>query len=101
MSKLNRDVLFLIFEELKYDNNTLYSCLSVNKVCCETVIPILWKNPWKYLWNKNEELLLNVVISHLSDETKEHLRGQRINLPSVAQRKPLLNYIRYCRHLDL
>src|SRR3954453_8564109 len=101
MSKLNIDVLYLIFEELKYDNITLYSCLSVNKVCFKLIIPILWKNPWNYLGSVKEELLFNVFISHLSDETKEHLKGQYINLPSEAQQKPLLNYISFCRHLDI
>ncbi|PKC58148.1 hypothetical protein RhiirA1_471414 [Rhizophagus irregularis] len=59
MFKLNRDILYLVFEELQNDNKTLYSCLLVNKTWCEIIVPILWKNPWKC---QKEELLLNVII---------------------------------------
>uniref|UniRef100_U9SJ23 Uncharacterized protein n=1 Tax=Rhizophagus irregularis (strain DAOM 181602 / DAOM 197198 / MUCL 43194) TaxID=747089 RepID=U9SJ23_RHIID len=43
MSKLNKDILFLIFEELKDDSKSLFSCLMTNRLWCEIVIPILWK----------------------------------------------------------
>src|SRR5437762_997708 len=43
MSKLDRDIHCLIFNKLRDDGNALYSCLLVNKTCCEIVIPILWK----------------------------------------------------------
>ncbi|GES74654.1 hypothetical protein GLOIN_2v1777651 [Rhizophagus clarus] len=74
MSKLNRDVLYLIFEEFRNDEKTLHSCLLVNKTWCETIIPILWKDPWKYLKREKEKSLLNVIISHLSDESKNNLK---------------------------
>jgi hypothetical protein len=80
MSKLNKDVLYLIFEELQYDTNTLYSCLLVNKTCCEIIIPILWKNPWKGLKGKKQNLLLKAIISHLSDESKNNLRNQGLHI---------------------
>src|ERR1051325_12234272 len=73
MSKLNRDVLYLILEELLCDHNTLYP-YSVNKTWCEIIIPILWKNPWKHLKKGKEELLLKVILSHLSDESKNGLK---------------------------
>jgi len=78
MFKLNRDVLYLIFEELRDDRSTLYSCLSVNKIFCEIIIPILWKNPWKFLINKKKDVLLKVFISHLSGESRNYL-SQRFN----------------------
>ncbi|PKK60170.1 hypothetical protein RhiirC2_793724 [Rhizophagus irregularis] len=59
MSNLNNDILYLIFEELQDDDNTLYSCLLVNKTWCETTVPILWKDPWKRLKNGKERSLLN------------------------------------------
>ncbi|GBC11706.2 hypothetical protein GLOIN_2v1800990 [Rhizophagus irregularis DAOM 181602=DAOM 197198] len=49
MSKLSQDCLIIIFEELEYDVKSLYSCLLINKLWCETVVPVLWKNPWNYL----------------------------------------------------
>ena len=43
MSKLNRDVLYLIFKEFHEDDKkTLHSCFLVNKNWCEMIIPILW-----------------------------------------------------------
>jgi hypothetical protein len=48
MIKLNSDVLYLIFEESQQHNKTLQSCLLANRICCEIVVPILWKNPWQY-----------------------------------------------------
>ena len=97
--KLNEDVLYLIFKELQDDEKSLYSCLLVNKTWCETAVPILWRNPWKCLegWRgqKKEEALLNVIISYLSDESKNKLRMTN------SYRKPLFDYISFCKHLNL
>ena len=74
MSKLNRDILYLIFVDLQYDRNTLYYCLLVNRTWCETIVPILWKNPWKYLLKvESKRLLFNLIISHLPDESRNNL----------------------------
>src|ERR1041384_1423827 len=96
MSKLNRDVLYLVFEEFQDDKNTLHSCLFVNKTWFDVIVPILWKNPRKCL-RKKRKPLLNVIISHLSNEIKENL-SQDIN---ILQQKPLINYIGFCRYLDI
>ncbi|RGB26755.1 hypothetical protein C1646_770031 [Rhizophagus diaphanus] len=101
MSKLNKDILYLIFEELQDDTKTLYSSLSVNKTWCELIVPILWRNPWKFLTNKSEILLINVIISHLSDESKNNLFIQNNDLLKVLFQKLLFNYISFCRHLNL
>lgn len=100
MTILNRDVFYLIIEELRNDKKTLISCLSVNKTFCEITVPILWKNPWKFLKleKKYKKLLLNVIISHFSDETKNYLR-QCDSLIYLYER-PLFNYISFCKHLN-
>ncbi|CAG8700425.1 14154_t:CDS:2 [Rhizophagus irregularis] len=71
------------------------------------IIPILWNNPWKYI-NKNcehrkKKLLLNIIISHLSNEIKNNLKDQGIDfLTTNSYQKPLLfNYINLCKHLNL
>jgi hypothetical protein len=102
-SNLNRDILYLIFKKLQNDKKTLYSSLSVNKTCGEIIIPILWRNPWKYLTltnkKRNLSLLFNVIISHLSDESKSNLKfNQSIDF---LYQKPLFNYISFCKHLNL
>ncbi|RGB38675.1 hypothetical protein C1646_755371 [Rhizophagus diaphanus] len=101
MFKLNRDVLYLVFEELQNDNKTLYSCLLVNKIWCEIIVPILWKNPWKC---QKEELLFNVIMLHLSDESRNNLRNNDFNFLTNSYQKyqkPLFDYISFCRHLHL
>ncbi|RIA84980.1 hypothetical protein C1645_879608 [Glomus cerebriforme] len=89
MSKLNRDVLYLIFEEFENDKNTLYSCLLVDKTWCEIIVPILWRDPWLFLEKRKEKLFFNVIISHLFDESGYYLN-----------RRPLFDYISFCRHLN-
>ena len=89
----------MIFKELQNDKNPLFSCLTVNKTWCETIIPILWRNPWKYL--KGKKLLLNVIISHLSDESRDNLKSQGVNFLANSYQRPLIDYISYCRHLNL
>jgi hypothetical protein len=102
MSKLIGDVLYLVFEDLQDDRNALYSCLSVNKVWSKNIIPILWRNPWKYcLKAEKKKMLLDVIISHLSDETKNNLWNQGIVFFFTTYQRPLLNYISFCRHLSL
>jgi hypothetical protein len=100
MSKLYRDILYLIFKEMQYDKNYLASCLTVNKTWCEIVIPILWRNPWEHLTQKKERLLLKIIISYLSDETRNNL-SQHYNFFTNSYKKPLFNYISFCRYLDL
>ena len=100
MSKLNRDIFYLIFEKLHDDKNTLFSCILVNKTWCEITIPILWRNPWKFLMNEKERsLLLNVIISHFSDESRKKLKEH--GLLTNSYQKPLFDYISFCKHLNL
>jgi hypothetical protein len=66
MLQLNEDVLFLTFEELKDDKESLYSCLLVNRTWCEIAVPILWRNSKIVtLSEKATNALLNVIFFHL------------------------------------
>src|SRR5437016_4280899 len=100
MSKLNRDILYLMFKELQDDKKTLFSCLTVNKTWCETIVPIIWRDPWKYLKGK-KLLLFNIIISHLSDESKNNLKTKGVNSLTKFYQRPLFNYISFCKHLNL
>jgi hypothetical protein len=103
MFKLYKDVLYLMFQELQDDKQTLYSCLLVDKTWCETVVPILWNNPWKFLKDAGElrkgELLINLINSYLSDETRNNLKFYPGD--SLKYNKTLFNYVRFCKHLNL
>ncbi|GET02115.1 hypothetical protein GLOIN_2v1885983 [Rhizophagus clarus] len=101
MSKLNKDILYLIFEEV-HDKKTLFSCLLVNKTWCDMIIRNLWRDPWRFLKNRKDELLLlNIIISYLSVESKNYLKSQGINIFTKSCDKPLYNYITFCKHLNL
>ncbi|GBB91256.1 hypothetical protein RclHR1_18400005 [Rhizophagus clarus] len=100
MSKLNRDVLYSIFEELKDDKKALLSCLSVNRTWCKIIIPIFWKDPWKQLYTRETTKLLSlfdVIISHLSDESRKNISNKFLK----DYKKPLFNYISFCKNLNL
>ncbi|GBB94114.1 hypothetical protein RclHR1_22950002 [Rhizophagus clarus] len=102
MSMLNRDVIFLILEELQNDNKSLYSCLLINRTWCETTIPILWRDPTRHnLTDDACKILFNVILLHLSKESRNNLKNQKINPFIKTYRKPLFNYISFWRHFDL
>ncbi|RIA85131.1 hypothetical protein C1645_831246 [Glomus cerebriforme] len=120
MFKLNKDVLFLIFEELQDNKKFLYSCLRVNKTWCETIVPILWKYPtgkysepsktapgfWinnddNYLSKYQKNVLFYVILLHLSEESRNYLENRGFKLFGEEYREPSFNYIRFWRHLNL
>src|SRR5688572_16188446 len=104
MSKLNEDVLFLILEELQDDRKSLYSCLLVNRTWCETAVPILWKNPgqcYPFSTDAKNLALFNIILLHLSEESRDILKNKEIHLFTEPYRRPLFNYIIFWRHLNL
>src|SRR2546421_5020130 len=102
MLRLIKDVLFLILKELQNDGKSLHSCLLVDKTWCETTIPILWKNPWKFcLSSSANNILFDVILLHLSEDFREHLKKQKIDLFTETHQRPLFNYISFWRYLNL
>jgi hypothetical protein len=103
MVQFNEDVLFLIFEEIKNDKLSLYSCLLVNRTWCVTAVPILWRNPGQYFMiNISRNKLFNMIILHLSEESRVILKNQGMkNLITKKYQRPLFNYISFWKHLDL
>ncbi|RIA99407.1 hypothetical protein C1645_811429 [Glomus cerebriforme] len=104
MSKLHKDVLSLIFEELQDDKKSLYSCLLVNRFWCETAVSILWKDPWTFLMKRGlmkfykAKLFFNTILLHLSEDSRKFLQNKGIKLPQ--QQEPLLfNYITFCKFI--
>jgi hypothetical protein len=102
MLKLNKDILFLVFEELQDDSKSLFSCLMVNRLWCETVIPILWRDPWCYdIDYSNKNYLFIIITSYLSDDIKESLMRQGIQLPSVSFQLLLFDYLSFCKSINV
>ena len=97
MSSLNKDVLFLIFKELQNDSKFLYSCLLFNRTWCERAVLILLKNPVNV-----KSTLFDVILLHLSEESRDILKNIGIdNIITETYRRPLFNYIKFWRYLNL
>src|SRR5436190_8299505 len=101
MSKFNKDVLFLILVELQNDRKSLYSCLFVNRTWCETLVPILWKDPLKLCPSDNKKILFDVILLHLPEESRDILKNQEIDLFTELRHRLLFNYISFWRYLNL
>src|SRR3954454_19420206 len=98
MVQLNKDILFLIFEELQDIPKSLFSCLMVNRNWCETGIPVLWRNPWRYYINyRNKSYLFAIFISYLPNDVKEFLTSVGIQLPPISYQPLLFDYLSFCK----
>src|SRR5215217_4643104 len=99
MSKLNKDILFLIFEEFQDDSKSLFSCLMVNRPWCETVIPILWRNPWCYsgINYSNKKYLFFIIACYLLDDIREFITNHGNQLLSGSNQSLLFDYLSFCR----
>ena len=93
MFQLPADCLAEIFEYFEYDNNTLRSCLLVNRLWCELSVRILWRNDsnWNYV----------TLISCLPNESKKILDEKGIIISSPTSRPPVFNYASFCKSLTI
>src|SRR5436190_11356389 len=99
MSRLNKDILFLIFEELQDDSKSLFSCLMVNRLWCETVIPILWRNPWRYTFDYYiKSSLYSIVVFYLPDDIKKFLTREG---SSVLDQSLAFDYLSFCKSINV
>jgi hypothetical protein len=108
MSNLNKDILLYIFEELFDDKNSLYSCLRVNRLWCETSVSILWRDPWIFLnrtfsskLKKRANVFFNIIFLNLSEESKNFLISKGIDIfkDLSLQKRPLFNYISFIKYI--
>src|SRR5690348_8696192 len=92
----DNDILLIIFDELKNNNGSLFSCALVNRQWCKMVVPILWKDPMK---NNFNEQLLDIIKHSLPYKSKKFLLSQGIDITANLQlrKKPLFDYIKYCK----
>ncbi|GBC05883.1 hypothetical protein RclHR1_00650002 [Rhizophagus clarus] len=74
----------------------------VNRLWCETVIPILWRNPWCYNINYgNKDYLFAIIASYLSYDIKEFLMKKGIQLPLISSQTPFFDYLTFCRSINI
>src|SRR2546430_617157 len=101
MSNLNKDILLLIFEELQDDSKSLFSCLMVNRIWCETVIPVLWRNPWRYgIDYSNKSYLFAIFIYCLPNDVRESLTSEGIQLLPNSYQPLLFDYFSFCKSIN-
>src|SRR6266542_384474 len=89
MSKLPADCINEIFEYLEDDDDSLYSCLLVNRFWCKISVRILWRNIRNY----------NTLINCLPSESKEILYKNEINFSTL--KPPTFNYASFCKSLSV
>ena len=103
MSNLNKDILYILFEELQSDSKTLFSCLLVNKLWCETAIPILWRDPWCYedkIDYQEKYYLYHIITSCLSNDIKSSLISRGIHLFPISYQLLSFDYLSFCRSIN-
>lgn len=109
-NRINADVLSIILYFLRYNRQSLYSCLFVNRLWCELTIPILWRDPWAFFYRLENTSspsaqtqpikLINTYLSLLPQESITELQINGINVP-IYQIRSSFNYPTYLRGLDL
>src|SRR6266498_2745570 len=99
------DCLIEILEYLEEDQNSLRSCLLVNRFWCKVAVKILWKNVWNLQYNnlpnrKHVPLsILSTLISCLPNDSRYLLYVNGINIPTPTPKSPLFNYISFIKVL--
>src|ERR1043165_5164617 len=82
-SRLPADCLREIFEFLQDDTKSLHSFLLVNRLWCETTVPILWRDTKNWLSNskfndKSTQILFTTLSSCLPENSKKLLSDNGI-----------------------
>ncbi|GES97898.1 hypothetical protein GLOIN_2v1883823 [Rhizophagus clarus] len=94
----------IIMNHLQDDVNTLYSCILVNRRFCRIFIPILWKNPFKFVKKeKNLIEIFNTLIHCLELNDKHRLITERLinirDLPTTS--KAYFKYHSFIKEFEL
>ena len=107
-----------IFDEIKDDKEYLHSCLLVNRHLCKSIIDILWKQPFRFLYTCKKEFCqcinkkvikrqfqaYNLIETYLScfmfnEELKKNIsRNQIYEKPNY--KRPTFNYIQFLKNID-
>src|SRR5947209_6084898 len=96
MSQLPFDCLNEIFEYLENENETLRSCILVNRLWCEVAVIILWSDVNDYC-----SLNIRTLIACFPNESKEVLRNNEIIISAPTSKLPMFNYASFCKVLSI
>ena len=82
-NKLIFDIYYIIFKNLQYDKNTLFSCVLLNKEISRLVTSILWKNPY-IIYSKLTQyqlaLLTRTYLLCINKKAKFYLKNKCLRL---------------------
>ncbi|CAB4491514.1 hypothetical protein RhiirA5_495579 [Rhizophagus irregularis] len=81
----------IIMKPLKDDIITLYSCILVNRSFCRVFIPVLWRNPFKFIKDDNKLIKLINTLIHCLNQT---IKNDLINKDSIKL-EGLPTYFKY------
>ncbi|CAB4463266.1 hypothetical protein RhiirA5_494947 [Rhizophagus irregularis] len=106
--RLPADCLREIFENLSQEKKSLRTFLLVNRLWCETVIPILWRDPFKLKRTYNSDpgfwtTITRTLLSCLSEESIILFKQNGIYPPMIPleECKPtLFDYVGYCQNIS-
>ncbi|CAI2161422.1 7629_t:CDS:1 [Funneliformis geosporum] len=88
-----------IFEYLRCDLNSQYSCILINKYWCSSLIAKLWENPFEMIKTKNKTrsnlYLINTYLIYLPKDIQNSIGLQEIS------KQPLFNYASFLRYLSI
>lgn len=94
------DIYYLIFENLRYDKYTLFSCVLLNKEISKLVTSILWKNPYISFSKISQyqlALLTRTYLLCINEQEKLYLKNKRLSLPIF--KKTTFDYGSYIEEL--
>ncbi|PKC67711.1 hypothetical protein RhiirA1_417785 [Rhizophagus irregularis] len=74
------EILENIFDLLKNDMGTLFSCMLVKRSWCRIIVPILWGNSFKYVKGENTRKLIVLYLKFLPSEMGTHYLEDRMLL---------------------
>src|SRR4051794_25914147 len=66
------DCLHIVFNHLKHDRSSLFSCIQVNRLWCRLAMPYLWHHPFEYS-NPKGHFLIRTLLSFLPQNAKQIL----------------------------
>ncbi|CAG8645701.1 5587_t:CDS:1 [Gigaspora margarita] len=98
MSLIPVEILRLVFGLLSKDKKSLHSCLLVNRTWCESVVSILWNDPFQFLKDPSYSII-QTLISCLNESELKILQNRGFNIENVIMNRPTFDYVAFMRHL--
>ncbi|RIA94573.1 hypothetical protein C1645_817851 [Glomus cerebriforme] len=96
--QLPKELLDKIFEFLKDDKVTLYSCLLVNRFWCKISVRFLWRNIWDFKSDTSSQIII-ILIACLPNYSKYLLHKNGIIISTLKD--TLLDYASFCEILSI